>query len=704
MPRFSIVVPAYNAQGTLVETLDAILGQAWDDWQCIVVDDGSVDETRAIASGYAARDPRIHVVPQANQGSAGAYNTGVARAEGDFVVVCSADDVLLPQHLAQMSQAIDAGGYDIYTSNGFYLSPDGSRTVVYAPREIPGSVTLADLIRNCFYSVGAVYRRELFDAIGGYRLEVYGEDYDFWLRAMAKGARHSYVPVPLSLHRVSPAQKSADLASVYVSDIRLVTDLRQSVRLSAEEEAAVEECIRIRERYLYRLQRRPTAGGLRRRLTDLATAILGRGRVNRLSRRLRTCLRRAAVDAVPSPRAPGQLEGRHRPLNVLVIPSWFPSADQPTAGIFVRQQVDALAQVADTAVLYVREAAEGLRPRVADEGGTTVARAQLKMPPVSRTIPGRTRAVATNLYNKLCCYPQAGLAAFDALRGTWGTPDIVHVQALWPAGLIARAIKRRYGIPYVVTEHSEEYLAASERRLVRTPGVVPLLLRPLAQGASRTIAVSRFLADRLVELGLAVDPVVIANLVPVTSPAQMPSAGRHAIAHVSIMGPAKNLGALLQAVDRLRGRRRDFMVRLIGDGESRAALERLAAELQLGDVVQFTGRVDADEVRTLLADSVFAVVSSTHETFSVVAAESLMCGRPVLSTRCGGPEEFITPQVGRLIEAGSVDALVEGLDWMLDHFRGFDPELLHEYAVERFAPEVVAGQILKVYRGVLDGR
>ena len=376
-------------------------------------------------------------------------------------------------------------------------------------------------------------------------------------------------------------------------------------------------------------------------------------------------------------------------LRVLVVPSWYPSNEHRTAGIFIHQQVKALAERADVAVLYVREAREGLRPRVAGEEGLPVARAQLKMPPVSRTIPGRSRAVATNLFNKLYRYRCTGLSAFEELRGTWGTPDIVHVQALWPAGLIAYAIKRRYGIPYVVTEHSEEYLAASDRRLVRTPGVVRLLLRPLARGASRTIAVSRFLAARLTDLGLAVDPVVIPNLAPVTPPLPLPVGGRHAIAHVSVMGPAKNLSALLQAVDRLRRRRSDFLLRLIGDGESRPGLERQAAALRLGGVVEFTGRVDAGEVRRLLGDSAFMVVSSTHETFSVSAAESLMCGRPVLSTRCGGPEEFVTADVGRLIEAGSVEALVEGLDWMLDHFREFDPEALHQYAVERFAPQVV---------------
>ena len=121
--------------------------------------------------------------------------------------------------------------------------------------------------------------------------------------------------------------------------------------------------------------------------------------------------------------------------------------------------------------------------------------------------------------------------------------------------MIARDIKRRFGTPYIVTEHSEEYLASSNRRLVKTPGALPLLLRPLAHGASRTVAVSRFLADRLSALGLAVDPVVIPNIVPVAEASPMPTAAPHVIAHVSIMSPAKNIGTLLEAVGHLRARR-----------------------------------------------------------------------------------------------------------------------------------------------------
>ncbi len=324
------------------------------------------------------------------------------------------------------------------------------------------------------------------------------------------------------------------------------------------------------------------------------------------------------------------------------------------------------------------------------------------MPSPSKGLAGTLRAVSVNLLNRFILYRVVGLRSFRLLAEAWGHPDIIHVQALFPASMIARAISRRLGVPYVVTEHSEEYLTLSRLPLVRTPGMLPLVLRPLAHRASRTIAVSRFLGERLRELGLARDLVVIPNVVPASDPQPVSAELPHVIAHVSVMGPAKNLTGLVRAIDALRSRRADFVLRLAGDGECRAEAEALVAELELGAHVEFVGQLSETGVRDLLARSAFAVVSSTHETFSVAAAEALMCGRPVLSTRCGGPEEFVTPDVGRLVANDDVAALADGLDWMLDHHADFDPGALHAYACERFSPDVVAAAILDVYRSVLD--
>jgi glycosyltransferase involved in cell wall biosynthesis len=292
MPRFSIVVPAYNAELTLAQTLDAILAQTCDDWECIVVDDGSTDGTRVVALAYVHRDQRFRVVSQENKGTGGAYNAGASAARGDFVVMCSADDVLLPQHLATMSDFIaQEEGYDIFSSNGFYWDPGGLRQLVYGKgqREEIHSLSLADVVRLCFYSVGAAYRRELFGHVGGYREDVFGEDYDFWLRAMAKGARHRYLPRPLSLHRLAATQKSADLERSYRSDIRLVTDLRRDFALSPEEIEAVEDCVRERERLILRLHetKAQQPGNARVTVRKAASRALGEANVRRIIDSLR---------------------------------------------------------------------------------------------------------------------------------------------------------------------------------------------------------------------------------------------------------------------------------------------------------------------------------------------------------------------------------------------------------------------------------
>jgi glycosyltransferase involved in cell wall biosynthesis len=282
-PRFSIVVPAYNAAGTLPETLEGILAQSLPDWECVVVDDGSDDRTMEVARDFEARDSRIRVIQQTNAGTAGAYNTGIAAARGAFVVMCSADDVLLPEHLWTFSAYIDENPeYDIYSSNGYLWHPGESRDLVYHDKRHrePHSQTFSDVIRVCFYSVGAVFRRALHMKVGGYRIGVFGEDYDFWLRSMALGARHRYLPVPLSLFRMSASQKSRNLEAMYRSDIRLVSELRDTQQLTETERRAVDENIAERHRLIRELNQGPLHA-LRTTLEPVAVRVLGRARARR---------------------------------------------------------------------------------------------------------------------------------------------------------------------------------------------------------------------------------------------------------------------------------------------------------------------------------------------------------------------------------------------------------------------------------------
>jgi glycosyltransferase involved in cell wall biosynthesis len=95
------------------------------------------------------------------------------------------------------------------------------------------------------------------------------------------------------------------------------------------------------------------------------------------------------------------------------------------------------------------------------------------------------------------------------------------------------------------------------------------------------------------------------------------------------------------------------------------------------------------------------VLPSLAETFSVPAAEALACGIPVLSTRCGGPEEFIVESVGSLVRSGDADALFRGLDEMLNNVHLYSRQWISQYARERFSPEVVGAKMHAIYKSLI---
>jgi glycosyltransferase involved in cell wall biosynthesis len=98
------------------------------------------------------------------------------------------------------------------------------------------------------------------------------------------------------------------------------------------------------------------------------------------------------------------------------------------------------------------------------------------------------------------------------------------------------------------------------------------------------------------------------------------------------------------------------------------------------------------------------VVSSLVETFSAAAAEALACGLPVLATRCGGPGEYLTSDLGQLVAPGDPDALRDGLAHMLDHLGNYDHMHIAAFARTHFSPEEVARQIDAVYAAVIGSR
>jgi glycosyltransferase involved in cell wall biosynthesis len=165
----------------------------------------------------------------------------------------------------------------------------------------------------------------------------------------------------------------------------------------------------------------------------------------------------------------------------------------------------------------------------------------------------------------------------------------------------------------------------------------------------------------------------------------------------------KGIDILLHALAGLRERRGDFHLHIVGDGPRRAEYEGLVRRWGIQDHVTFHGRLGTPEFASLMRNCDLYVLPSLYENFSVATAEALACGVPVLATRCGGPEEFITPQVGMLVPSGDDEALCQGIDYMLDHLSDFSPAELSDYAARRFGRDSVGEQLHAVYEACVKG-
>lgn len=189
MPRFSIVIPVFNAADTLIETIETIRAQTCADWEVILVDDGSTDGSRALVSTIAA-DPRFRAVRNPGKGPSAARNYGVACARGKIIAFCDADDLWEADKLdrvAAMFKRTDVSA--VFGKVAFY--PTGAKMPLRLSTVPGAALTIPMLLAEnpvCTMSNLSI-RTDLFHAHGGLdEAMVHNEDLDLLVRLVARGA------------------------------------------------------------------------------------------------------------------------------------------------------------------------------------------------------------------------------------------------------------------------------------------------------------------------------------------------------------------------------------------------------------------------------------------------------------------------------------------------------------------------------------
>ncbi|MBE8966026.1 glycosyltransferase family 2 protein [Nostocales cyanobacterium LEGE 12452] len=209
MPKVSVLIPAYNAMNYLPETMENVLSQTFTDFEVIVVNDGSLDETEQWVSQI--KDPRVRLINQENQGLAGARNTGIAYAKGEYITFLDADDLWEPTKLEKQLRVLEENLEValVYTWVAF-VDEMGKPTGRVFKNQVEGDVW-KKLTEHNIVECGsvAIVRRSCFEDIGLFdrNLGSYLEDWDMWLR-IASRYPFKVVKEPLVYYRQSSSSAS----------------------------------------------------------------------------------------------------------------------------------------------------------------------------------------------------------------------------------------------------------------------------------------------------------------------------------------------------------------------------------------------------------------------------------------------------------------------------------------------------------------
>lgn len=204
-PAVSVIITVYNGAAFIGEALDSVLSQSMEDWECVVVDDGSTDATPKVLSSYT--DPRIEMIQQPNRGRGAALNRACGAARGRYLAILDADDACLPERLARQSAFLDAHpdvglvGADVEIVN----ETTGRRSAWHCPESDAGlRRAMARSMPFCHSAV--MLRRDLWNEIGGYseRLPC-ALDYDLCARAM-RVSQSASIPEVLGRKRIHADQ------------------------------------------------------------------------------------------------------------------------------------------------------------------------------------------------------------------------------------------------------------------------------------------------------------------------------------------------------------------------------------------------------------------------------------------------------------------------------------------------------------------
>jgi glycosyltransferase involved in cell wall biosynthesis len=238
-PKVSVIIPTYNSRRFLEHAIRSVLEQTFQDWELILVDDGSTDDTGQMVAGLG--DPRIRYVYQQNRGSPAARNTGLKLARGRYVAFLDADDLWFPEKLEKQVAYLDSLPPTIglvYSDYEMWNPESRARLGPFQVSGRPRGNVLSHLLRPGSFFIhpcASLIRREVFDTVGLFdeSLRMF-EDWELWVRIAATYQIEALDTV-LTLYGQHPNQQTKDVEQMYLYGVEAKLKVLRSHILGPED-------------------------------------------------------------------------------------------------------------------------------------------------------------------------------------------------------------------------------------------------------------------------------------------------------------------------------------------------------------------------------------------------------------------------------------------------------------------------------------
>jgi L-malate glycosyltransferase len=391
-------------------------------------------------------------------------------------------------------------------------------------------------------------------------------------------------------------------------------------------------------------------------------------------------------------------------MHIVILPSHFNTPEHPNSGIFFRYQAEALSQVhSKVSVIYVEQ--RSLKSlslkRVWKENHFQISDTTINNVKVFKSHGWNPLMQFGTLGGKI--WTELTVKLIKAYIKEYGKPDIIHAHnGMW-AGYAASKIKEKFNIPFVLTEHSSAVLidVLSSKQLK--------LLKKSYFDADKIIAVGSPLSKKIKTL-IEREIVVVPNLVDTSLfNIKMTDFNHHSeekkFTWISIGNLVYNKGfeTLIKAFNLAFKNNPSVYLNIIGDGELKSNLEKIVSNNNLDKQVKFLGRLSQTEVRDELSMADAFVLASQFETFGIVFIEAMAMGLPVVSTKCGAPEDLINDNTGLLVEVGNIEELSQALQQMYMSKKKYSAIDIRNGIVSSYDSKIIVEKITLIYHKVVEG-